>query len=52
MRNEKSGRKAARVAGKVLKAGKATPSQAKTLAGSVLTQSPNRPKPKSGGKKR
>ena len=49
-RNERTSKKVASVAGKVLKTGKATPSQAKILAASALTQSPN--KPKKGGKKR
>ena len=45
-KNEKSGRKAARVASKVLRTGKATPKEARALAGSVLTQSPDKPKPR------
>ena len=49
-RNERTSKKVASVAGKVLKTGKATPSQTKILAASALTQSPN--KPKKGGKKR
>jgi hypothetical protein len=44
--NEKSSSKLASLAGKVLQAGKATPSQAKKLAGSVLTQASDHPKPK------
>ncbi len=35
---EQTSRKVASTAGKVLAAGKATPKQAKTLAGSALTQ--------------
>lgn len=52
-KNEKSSPATAKVAAKVLASGKATPKQAMTLAGSVLTQSPDRKKssaPK--GKKR
>lgn len=45
-KNEKSSPKVAKVAGKVLSTGKATPKQAKTLAGSVLTQSSDKPKKK------
>jgi hypothetical protein len=48
-KNEKSSPKAASVAGKVLEAGKATPKQAMTLAGSVLTQAADKAKGK--GKK-
>ena len=43
-KNEKSSGKVASVAGKVLQAGKATPSQAKKLAASVLTQAPDKKK--------
>lgn len=49
-KNEKSSPKAAKVAAKVLSTGKATPKQAMTLAGSVLTQAPD--KGKGGGKKK
>ena len=49
-RNERTSPKVAKVAGKVLSTGKATPKQAKTLAASVLTQAPN--KGKGGGKKK
>lgn len=45
-KNEKSSKNVASVAGKVLNAGKATPSQAKKLAASVLTQAADKPKPK------
>jgi hypothetical protein len=41
-KNEKSSSRVAKVAGKVLQAGKATPKEAKTLAGSVLTQAPDK----------
>ena len=40
--SRQSGDKASSTAGKVLAAGKATPSQAKTLAGSVLSQDPKK----------
>ena len=49
-KNERTSTKVAKVAGKVLKAGKATPKQAKTLAGSALTQAPDKGKGK--GKKK
>ena len=49
-RNEKTSPKVAKVAGKVLSTSKATPKQAKTLAASVLTQTPN--KGRGGGKKK
>lgn len=45
--NEKTSSKVASLAGKVLQSGKATPSQAKKLAASVLTQAPD----KKGGRK-
>lgn len=38
MAKKETGNKASSIAGKVLVAGKATPSQAKTLAASVLAQ--------------
>jgi hypothetical protein len=44
--NEKTSADVAKVAGKVLQAGKATPSQAKTLAASVLTQAADKSKSK------
>jgi hypothetical protein len=40
-KGESTSTRVASVAAKVLQAGKATPSQAKTLAGSALTQAPN-----------
>lgn len=43
-RDEKTSKRVAKVAGKVLKKGRATPRQAKTLAGSALTQTPDKPK--------
>lgn len=45
-KNERTSKKVASVAAKVLKTGKATPTQAKTLAGSVLTQAPDKKKGK------
>ena len=45
-RNEKSGKQVAKIASKVLRTGKATKTEAKKLAGSVLTQAPNKPKKK------
>ena len=45
-RNERTSPKVAKVAAKVLKTGKATPKQAKTLAGSALTQAPDKGKGK------
>jgi hypothetical protein len=44
LKNEKSSAKVASLAGKVLQAGKATPTQAKKLAASVLTQAPDKKK--------
>ena len=41
-RNERTSKKVASIAGKVLKKGRATPSQAKKLAGSALTQTPSK----------
>jgi hypothetical protein len=52
MANKKSGDTTSSIAGKVLKSGKATPTQAKKLAASVLSQdeikgkNPTKPKPK------
>ena len=53
-KNERTSKKVATVAGKVLKAGKATPKQAKTLAASKLTQAPNKPRarPRARGRSR
>lgn len=48
-KNERTSPSVAKVAGKVLSTGKATPKQAKTLAASALTQAAN--KPKQGKKK-
>lgn len=45
-RNERTSPKVAKIAAKVLKTGKATPKQAKTLAGSALTQAPDKGKGK------
>lgn len=45
-KNEKSSPKVASIAAKVLQTGKATPKQAKTLAGSVLTQAADKKKGK------
>ena len=45
-KNERTSAKVAKVAAKVLRTGKATPKEAKTLAGSVLTQAPDKPKRK------
>lgn len=45
-KQEKTSKGVAKVAGKVLSTGKATPKQAKTLAGSALTQAANKPKKK------
>lgn len=47
MATKKSGDKASSTAGKVLQKGKATPKQAKTLAGSVLSQDEKKGKGKS-----
>lgn len=41
-KNEKSSPKVATLAAKVLQGHKPTPAQAKTLAGSVLTQTPDK----------
>jgi hypothetical protein len=41
-KNEKTSAPVAKLASKVLKTGQATPKQAKTLAASVLTQSPDK----------
>lgn len=43
-KGESTSAKVAKVAGKVLSTGKATPKQAKTLAASALTQAPNKTK--------
>ena len=43
-RDERTSKKVAKIAGKVLASGKATPKQAKTLAASALTQAPNKKK--------
>ena len=52
-KNEKTSKKVAKVAGKVLRKRKATAKQAKTLAGSALTQAPDKRSMKSmGGKGR
>ena len=51
-KNERTSKKVATVAGKVLKAGKATPKQAKTLAASALTQTPNKPRARPRGRGR
>lgn len=45
-KNEKTSKRVASTAAKVLRKGKATPKQAKSLAGSVLTQAPDRKKRK------
>jgi hypothetical protein len=45
-KNEKTSPRIARIAAKVLKTGKATPKEAQELAGSVLTQAPDKPKKK------
>ena len=45
-KNEKSSARVSSIAGKVLQTGKATPTQAKALAGSVMTQAPNHKKGK------
>ena len=51
-KNEKSSSKVAKIAGKVLQKGKATAKEAKSLAGSVLTQTSDKPKaPSKKGKK-
>jgi hypothetical protein len=44
-KNETSSAKVASLASKVLKSGKATAKQAKSLAGSVLTNAADKPKP-------
>lgn len=52
--NEKTSPKVAKVAAQVLSTGKATPQQALTLAGAVLTQAADKPKaapPKAAPKK-
>ena len=41
-KNEKTSSRVATIASNVLRKGSATPSQARTLAGSVLTQAPDR----------
>lgn len=41
-KNEKTSKTVASIAAKVLQTGKATPKQAKTLAGAVLTQAPDK----------
>lgn len=43
-RNEKSSPKVAKIASKALKSGKATSKEIKSLAGSVLTQRPDKKK--------
>jgi len=45
-KNEKTSPRVAKIASTVLKTGKATPAQAMTLAGAVLTQAPDKKKPK------
>ena len=45
-KNEKAGNKAKTIASKVLRTGKATKDEAKTLAGSVLTQAADKDKSK------
>lgn len=50
-KNEKTSKGVAKVAGKVLSTGKATPTQAKKLAASVLTQTADKPAKKSSKKK-
>ena len=49
-KNERTSKKVAKVAGKALKSGKATPKQVRALAGSALTQAPD--KSKRRGKKK
>jgi hypothetical protein len=44
-RNEKTSEAVAKLAGRVLKSGQATPEEIRTLAASVLTQAVDRPKP-------
>lgn len=51
-RNERTSPKIAKLAGKVLSTGKATPAQAKKLAGSALTQAADKGSKKSGKKKK
>jgi hypothetical protein len=46
-KNEKTSPRVAKIASDVLRTGKATPKQAKTLAGAVLTQAPDKPKKRS-----
>ncbi len=50
-KNERTSKKVASVAGKVLAKGKATSKQAKALAASALTQAPNKSKAKGKKKK-
>ncbi len=45
-RNEQTSKKVASIASQALKTGQATPKQIKTLAASVLTQAPPKPKGK------
>ena len=45
-KNEKTSKRVASVASQVLRKGKATKAQAMTLAGSALTQAPNRSRKK------
>jgi hypothetical protein len=47
-RNEKTSESVARLAGRVLKSGRATPEEIRTLAASVLTQAADRPRPTAG----
>ncbi|HEX6314254.1 MAG TPA: hypothetical protein VFZ73_05315 [Gemmatimonadaceae bacterium] len=51
-KNEKTSPKVAKVAGRVLQKGKATPKEAKTLAGSVLTQATDKKAGSKGGRKK
>ena len=44
-KNEKTSPRIANVAAKILQTGKATPKQARSLAGAVLTQAPDRKQP-------
>jgi hypothetical protein len=44
-KNEKSSKKVGQIASEALRTGKATPDEVLKLAGSVLTQRPDQPKP-------
>jgi hypothetical protein len=49
-KNEQTSKKMAKIASDVLRKGKATAKQARSLAGALLTQAADKPKPRKPGK--